>query len=73
MASLLHSRNGCFWGRQKDFVDVEKTLGRTPDKVSAVVGYAGGRQTGGPIMAICYVIYQKCKRSVPVVAAVVAL
>lgn len=45
--------NGCFWGRQKDFVDVEKTLGRTPDKVSAVVGYAGGRQTG-PDGRVCY-------------------
>jgi hypothetical protein len=39
--------NGCFWGRQKDFVDVEKSLGRSPDKVSAIVGYAGGRKTGG--------------------------
>lgn len=41
-------RNGCFWGRQKDFVDVEKSLGRSGEKVSAVVGYAGGRKTGEP-------------------------
>jgi hypothetical protein len=41
--------NGCFWGRQKDFVDVEKSLGRSPDKVSAIVGYAGGRKTGGHV------------------------
>lgn len=41
--------NGCFWGRQKDFVDVEKSLGRSPDKVSAIVGYAGGWKTGGHV------------------------
>lgn len=40
--------NGCFWGRQKEFVDAEKTLGRAPDQVSAVVGYAGGKQQGAP-------------------------
>ena len=35
--------NGCFWGRQKDFVDTEmKQLGRTsPAEISALVGYAG--------------------------------
>lgn len=38
--------NGCFWGRQKEFVDAEKLLGRSPDQVSAVVGYAGGKQQG---------------------------
>ena len=38
--------NGCFWGRQKDFVDVEMTqLGRTPSSISAVAGYAGGPYT----------------------------
>jgi hypothetical protein len=46
--------NGCFWGRQKDFVDAEKRLGRAPEEVSAVVGYAGGRQTG-PDGRVCYV------------------
>lgn len=46
--------NGCFWGRQKDFVDVEReSLKRAPEQVSAVVGYAGGRQTG-PDGRICY-------------------
>lgn len=34
-------------GRQKDFVDTEKALGRTdPAAISSLVGYAGGRQTG---------------------------
>lgn len=32
----------CFWGRQKEFVDTEKSLGRKPDEISAVTGYAGG-------------------------------
>lgn len=45
--------NGCFWGRQKEFVDAEKTLGRAPDQVSAVVGYAGGKQQG-PGGKVCY-------------------
>jgi hypothetical protein len=34
--------SGCFWGRQKDFVDVERTLGRSDQEVTALVGYAGG-------------------------------
>ena len=38
--------NGCFWGRQKDFVDAEKALGRSPEQISSVVGYAGGREQG---------------------------
>ncbi|GLC60026.1 hypothetical protein PLESTB_001565000 [Pleodorina starrii] len=47
--------NGCFWGRQKDFVDVEmKQLGRTPEKLTALVGYAAGTQTG-PGGKVCYV------------------
>ena len=38
--------NGCFWGRQKDFVDVEMLqLGRQPSNISAVAGYAGGPYT----------------------------
>lgn len=37
--------NGCFWGRQYDFAQTElKALGRPGQQVSAVVGYAGGRQ-----------------------------
>lgn len=52
--STVYFGNGCFWGRQKDFVDVERNyLKRSPDAVSAVVGYAGGRQTG-PDGRICY-------------------
>jgi len=43
--------NGCFWGRQKDFVDTEMALGRTMPEVSAVVGYAGGRSKES---ATCY-------------------
>ena len=38
--------NGCFWGRQKDFVDVEKRLGRKESDISATVGYAGGADVG---------------------------
>eukprot|EP00192_Tetraselmis_astigmatica_P011835 CAMPEP_0117672884 /NCGR_PEP_ID=MMETSP0804-20121206/14162_1 /TAXON_ID=1074897 /ORGANISM="Tetraselmis astigmatica, Strain CCMP880" /LENGTH=403 /DNA_ID=CAMNT_0005481555 /DNA_START=64 /DNA_END=1276 /DNA_ORIENTATION=+ len=35
--------NGCFWGRQKDYVDVEmSSLGRQAPSISAVAGYAGG-------------------------------
>ena len=39
----IYFGNGCFWGRQKDFVDTEKKLGRRPEEISAVAGYAGGR------------------------------
>jgi peptide methionine sulfoxide reductase MsrA len=35
--------NGCFWGRQKDFVDTEMKLGRGASTATAVVGYAGGQ------------------------------
>lgn len=54
MGTSHSAGNGCFWGRQKDFVDVEKKdLGRSEEAVSAVVGYAGGRQSG-PDGRICY-------------------
>ncbi|GIL79093.1 hypothetical protein Vretifemale_8383 [Volvox reticuliferus] len=47
--------NGCFWGRQKDFVDVEmKQLGRKPEQLTALVGYAAGTRTG-PDGKVCYV------------------
>lgn len=37
----------CCRGRQKDFVDVERAMGRTdPAAISALVGYAGGTQVG---------------------------
>ncbi|KAK9837439.1 hypothetical protein WJX81_002398 [Elliptochloris bilobata] len=43
----LYFGNGCFWGRQKDYVDAEqKALGRAPEQVTAVVGYAGGKKLG---------------------------
>lgn len=45
--------NGCFWGRQKDYVDAEKSLGRSPDQISSVVGYAGGREQGSKGL-VCY-------------------
>jgi hypothetical protein len=35
--------NGCFWGRQYDFVSTELALGRDEGSMSAVAGYAGGR------------------------------
>jgi len=35
--------NGCFWGRQYDFVNAEKSMGRKPGDLSAIAGYAGGR------------------------------
>jgi hypothetical protein len=41
--TTVYFGNGCFWGRQKDFVDTEmRTLSRPPERVSAVAGYAGG-------------------------------
>jgi hypothetical protein len=42
--------NGCFWGRQKDYVDKERAMGRQGGQVSAVVGYAGG---GGALCPPC--------------------
>ncbi|PNH00061.1 hypothetical protein TSOC_014131, partial [Tetrabaena socialis] len=47
--------NGCFWGRQKDFVDVEtQQLGRQPERLTALVGYAAGTRVG-PGGKVCYV------------------
>lgn len=52
--TTIYFGNGCFWGRQKDFVDVEQqVLNRPPERVSAVVGYAGGRSTS-PDGKVCY-------------------
>ncbi len=46
--------NGCYWGRQYDFVKTEQTkLGRTEKDISAVVGYAGGRKVS-PSGKVCY-------------------
>eukprot|EP00241_Pyramimonas_parkeae_P012784 CAMPEP_0114232050 /NCGR_PEP_ID=MMETSP0058-20121206/4391_1 /TAXON_ID=36894 /ORGANISM="Pyramimonas parkeae, CCMP726" /LENGTH=263 /DNA_ID=CAMNT_0001343481 /DNA_START=110 /DNA_END=901 /DNA_ORIENTATION=+ len=39
----IYFGSGCFWGRQKDFADVEKqVLGRSSAEVTSLVGYAGG-------------------------------
>ena len=51
--------NGCFWGRQKEFVDTEKKLGRAGEQVSAVVGYAGGKRSG-PDGRVCYYYGPRC-------------
>ena len=58
----IYFGNGCFWGRQKDFVDVEKALGRDGGSISAITGYAGGQKGAGmvPIKAcacICCLTY----------------
>lgn len=45
--------NGCFWGRQYDFVKAEEDMGRTGKDISAVVGYAGGRKAS-PSNKVCY-------------------
>ena len=42
----IYFGNGCFWGRQKDYIDAEQSMGRSKSDLSAVVGYAGGRQKG---------------------------
>ncbi|KAG2491069.1 hypothetical protein HYH03_010514 [Edaphochlamys debaryana] len=53
--TTVYFGNGCFWGRQKDFVEVEmRTLGRPADQVTALVGYAAGTATG-PDGRVCYV------------------
>ncbi|CAL5228143.1 g11222 [Coccomyxa viridis] len=49
----IYFGNGCFWGRQKDYIDAEKSMGRIKSDLSAVVGYAGGRQKG-PQGQVCY-------------------
>ena len=48
----IYFGNGCFWGRQKDFVDVEKALGREGGKISAITGYAGGAKGAGNICCV---------------------
>jgi len=38
---------GCFWHVQHEFVDAERSLlGRGDDQLTALAGYAGGKQTG---------------------------
>ena len=48
----IYFGNGCFWGRQKDYIDAEKSMGRSKSDLSAVVGYAGGRQKGNTAAAL---------------------
>jgi len=40
--------NGCFWGRQHEFVEAERKQGRSNDEVTSLVGYAGGLGLGAP-------------------------
>ena len=47
----IYFGNGCFWGRQKDYIDAEKSMGRSKSDLSAIVGYAGGRQKGTAVKA----------------------
>lgn len=50
----IYFGNGCFWGRQYDFINAEKnTLNRSTQELSAIVGYAGGKQTS-PSGKTCY-------------------
>lgn len=50
----IYFGNGCFWGRQKDFVEVESgQLGRSPEQLTALVGYAAGTRVG-PDGKVCY-------------------
>ena len=47
--------NGCFWGRQHDFVEAEtKELGRKPEQLTSVTGYAGGARGAAPDGRVCY-------------------
>lgn len=48
--TAVYFGSGCFWGRQKDFVDVEFTLGRSDHEVTALVGYAGGAVPKGALI-----------------------
>ncbi|KAG1665553.1 hypothetical protein FOA52_000699 [Chlamydomonas sp. UWO 241] len=53
LPETVYFGNGCFWGRQKEFVDTEKLMGRLPAQISSVVGYAGGPKAG-PDGKVCY-------------------
>jgi len=45
--------NGCFWGRQHEFVEAERRLGRNDDTITSLVGYAGGAG-GDSDGKVCY-------------------
>lgn len=54
LPETIYFGSGCFWGRQKEFVDAERDLlGRSAPDISAVVGYAGGKKAG-PDGKVCY-------------------
>ena len=49
--------NGCFWGRQHEFVLAEKeVMGRSDDRVQSLAGYAGGKRGGSGAKkdTVCY-------------------
>lgn len=41
-------------GRQYDFVNAEKAMGRSPEQLSAVAGYGGGRKGTSADGRVCY-------------------
>jgi peptide methionine sulfoxide reductase MsrA len=44
----IYFGNGCFWGRQHDFVKLEMDrFGRHESEITSIAGYAGGRVNGG--------------------------
>jgi len=50
----IYFGNGCFWGRQHEFVEAERRRGRSDAEVTSLVGYAGGYSTKGPDGKVCY-------------------
>jgi peptide methionine sulfoxide reductase MsrA len=53
-ARPVYFGNGCFWGRQHTFYEAERTIGRTDDTITSVVGYAGGAGGAGSKDTVCY-------------------
>ena len=46
--TYVYFGNGCFWGRQHEFVALEKeALHRSDAEVKSLAGYAGGKRGGG--------------------------
>ena len=46
--TYVYFGNGCFWGRQHEFVALEKdVLHRSDVEVKSLAGYAGGKRGGG--------------------------
>jgi hypothetical protein len=64
--TAVYFGSGCFWGRQKDFVDVEEiTLGRSDHEVTALVGYAGGPVPKGALDYFSSICIWVVKRAAP--------